>query len=253
MDVSIIIPVYRNEDTIERTLASVDASWRAAGEPHGVHPVIVVDGVVDGSIHLIEQWRHATPLTSTLIVQDNAGLGNARNAGWTAAPTEWVTFLDADDEITAERLRFAQRTLASGTAYVGCQVLRAAKGLRVPGLPARYLLEPGPTRFHFISMLVHRSMIEAIGGFDPTFHAGNDWDFAVRLRERGCAIEYVDEPFLVRHIHGDNMTMDETATQRDHLRAIREHRRRKASAQAAMKAPTDVSERSGESGPDDVR
>jgi hypothetical protein len=69
-------------------------------------------------------------------------------------------------------------------------------------------------------------MLDAIGGFDPTFHLGNDWEFAVRLSGSGIMIEYVDKPFLIRHIHGSNMTMNEPAMKSDYLRAIRHHKSR---------------------------
>lgn len=234
MDLTIMIPVYRNESTIGRTLASIDSSWSAAGEPSGLHVIVVIDGIVDFSIDVVHGWAGTTALPTTVIVQENAGLGNARNVGWRAASTTWITFLDADDEITPERLDYAKNDVMSGAAYIGCQVFEVSDGLRIPGLPDGYLAGQGPTRFHPISMLIEVSIVNDIGGFNPSYHAGNDWDFAVRLRERGVTMEYVDQPFVIRHIHGANLTMNESAAQRDYLRAIREHRKRKASPEGAQ-------------------
>ncbi len=229
MDLTIVIPVYRNEATIGRTLASIDRAWIESQRPEGLHVVIVVDGVIDLSLEIIGRWRVITPLANTVIVQDNAGVAHARNVAWRAATTTWVTFLDADDEITAERLRYAETDAIADVVHIGCQVFDVKEGLRIPGLPDGFIADQGPTRFHPISMLIERSAVENVGGFNPTYHTGEDWDFFIRLCDTGIPVHYVDQPFLIRHIHGDNLSMNEPALQRAHLRAIREHHKRRTS------------------------
>ena len=72
-------------------------------------------------------------------------------------------------------------------------------------------------------MLIERSVLETLGGFREGLSFGDDWDLMIRLRERRIDFEYVEEDFLIRHIHGDNVSFDEETTLREYLRAIRDH------------------------------
>lgn len=226
MDLSVIVPVHRNETTIQRNLESIEVSWRAIDSPTGLAVIIVIDGDVDASRDLCQKWVSRTGLPSTLIVQENSGIGSARNVGWRRATSTWITFLDADDEITPARLRFAQGSPHPGTVYVGRQDLRVRKGLRVPNLPGSDFGGHENARFALMAMLIERHTLEAVGGFGEDFMVGDDWDLVVRLRESGITLEYVEEEFVIRHIHGNNASFDEIASKREYLRAIRAHVKR---------------------------
>jgi glycosyltransferase involved in cell wall biosynthesis len=226
MDLSVIIPVHRNEATIRRTLESIDASWRAVDSPAGLAVIVVIDGDVDASHRICREWMSRCDLPASLTLQENAGIGSARNVGWRQATSAWVTFLDADDEITPTRLRFAMGPLETGAVYVGRQGLQVREGLRVPSLPGSDFGEHEGGRFYFISMLIERRTLDAVGGFGEIFTVGDDWDLMVRLRESGVPVEYIDLDFVIRHIHGGNASFDEIASTREYLRAIRAHVKR---------------------------
>ena len=225
MDLTILVPVHRNEATIGRTLASIDRTWVEAQRPDGLHVVIVVDGIVDSSLDIIERWRVSTPIPTAVIVQTNAGIANARNVAWRAASTDWVTFLDADDELTIERLTFADGVLGLGTVYVGRQDVIVKAGLRIPG--ARQDRRPD---MHLMTMLLEVSVLQSVGGLNESLRVSDDWDLAIRLNEHGIPIKFVDEPFVTRHIHGGNASHDEVAVSREYLRAIHEHLKRRSSS-----------------------
>ena len=228
MDLTIVIPVYRGEATIARTLNSIERAWREMGCPAGLEVVIVIDGDVDGSSGLCHDWRSRVDLPVTVVVQSNSGIAAARNAGWCRARTTWITFLDADDEITLGRLRLAGGHVEGGSVYVGCQEVHVQPGLRIPSLPGADLGQYDHARFALLSMLLERRTIESLGGFREGFSVGDDWDFMVRLREHGVRFEYVEEVFLIRHIHGANVSLDERTLVSEYLRVIRTHARRRA-------------------------
>ena len=178
MDLTILIPVHSNEPTIGRTLASIERTWVEAQRPDGLRVVIVVDGIVDSSLDSIERWRASAPIPTTVIVQDNAGVANARNAAWRAAITTWVTFLDADDELTSERLSFADSALSPGTVYIGRQDVTAEAGLRIPGTNQNRRPD-----IHLITMILEVSVLQLVGGLDESLRVSDDWDLAIRLNE----------------------------------------------------------------------
>ncbi len=223
MDLTVLIPVYRNAATIGRTLASIDAVRAKVDQVTELNAVIVVDGIMDSSIDVIENWRVTTRVPTAVIVQDNRGVANARNVAWRAATTNWVTFLDADDELTPDRVQFAERGMRSHTAYVGRQEVIADGGLRIPGAKQNQ-----PPAFLVITMLVERLILEALGGLDESLSVSDDWNLAIRLKEHGIPIEYVDQAFVKRHIHGANASYDEATVSREYLWNIREHRKRLA-------------------------
>lgn len=88
--VDVIIPLYNKAKTIERTISSIQnqtfTDWTV---------IIVDDGSTDDSA---EQVRQIIDDRITLIQQENAGPGAARNRGIKEATAEYVAFLDADDE-----------------------------------------------------------------------------------------------------------------------------------------------------------
>lgn len=229
MNLSIVIPVFRNESTIARALTSIEHSVAGVDHPSTLNVVVVIDGIVDGSLDIVRSWQTSTKLSNHVIIQDNAGIAAARNVAWRNATTEWITFLDADDEMTTARLAFVQDRLRSGTVFIGQQDLVIAEGLRLPNSGSSSSNDSAKPTFHITSMLIERAVLDSLGGFDESLRLSDDWDLAIRLKEIGVPIEYVEEFFVRRHIHGQNASYDEATVSREYLRTIRDHIRRSRS------------------------
>lgn len=226
MNLSIVIPVYRNEATIARALESIENSSAELVDPSELTVIIVIDGMVDGSLDIVRAWQTSTSIPNHVIIQDNAGIAAARNVAWKTASSEWITFLDADDEMTIARLSFVRDHLRPDTVFIGQQDLVVAEGLRLPNSAPSSSNESAKPTFHITSMLIERTVLVALGGFDESLRLSDDWDLAIRLREIGVPIKYVEEFFVRRHIHGQNASYDEAAVSREYLRTIRDHLRR---------------------------
>lgn len=98
--VSIIIPVYNVSDYIERCIKSVMNQTYT-----DIECIIVDDATPDDSIAKCEQMIAAYdgPIQfSILHHQKNRGLSAARNTGTDAATSEYLYYLDSDDEITPD-------------------------------------------------------------------------------------------------------------------------------------------------------
>ena len=93
--VSVIIPVYNAERTIERVLDSV-LGQTAFDEL--IEIIIVNDGSTDNSVKIVTQYISAHPnVPFFYISQENKGVAAARNCGMRSAHGEYIAFLDADD------------------------------------------------------------------------------------------------------------------------------------------------------------
>ena len=85
---SIVIPVYNSESTLEKCLSSIFASEGVEGR---FEVIVVDDGCVDGSIEI------ATLFPCRIVSYgENRGISAARNAGARVAASEIIYFVDAD-------------------------------------------------------------------------------------------------------------------------------------------------------------
>ena len=95
-EISVIIPLYNKGQIIERTVKSV----LCQSYPH-FELIIVDDGSTDNSVEIVRQFDDER---IQLIQQPNAGPSAARNTGVRNAKTEWIVFLDGDDEFLPNAL-----------------------------------------------------------------------------------------------------------------------------------------------------
>ncbi len=97
MLLTVIIPVYKTEQTLNRCIESVilqDVS-------DGMEIILVDDGSPDHCPLLCDEWAKRDERIR-VIHQKNQGLGAARNAGIALANGKYITFVDSDDYLAAD-------------------------------------------------------------------------------------------------------------------------------------------------------
>lgn len=95
LSVGVVIPTFNRSHTIERAVQSV---LEQSSRPDRV--VVVDDGSTDPTVECLRQFGSHI----SLIEQANGGAATARNTGVAALDTEWVAFLDSDDQWTVDHL-----------------------------------------------------------------------------------------------------------------------------------------------------
>lgn len=91
MKLSVIIPVYCVEATLDRCVESViSQDW------DDLEVILVDDGSPDLCPQMCDEWA-ARNEQITVIHQANGGLSDARNAGIKVAQGDYLTFVDSDD------------------------------------------------------------------------------------------------------------------------------------------------------------
>lgn len=97
--VSVIVPVYRSEETLERCVKSLTMqSYRE------LEILLVVDGPPDKSGELAERLAEEDERIR-VIHQKNQGVSAARNKGLKEAKGEYIRFLDSDDYVEKDSIQ----------------------------------------------------------------------------------------------------------------------------------------------------
>lgn len=100
---SVIMPVYHLADTIESNLDSVAACLDAGGIPYELVPVD--DGSADGTAAALRRAAAKRPdVVRPVLLDVNAGKGNALKVGFRASRGGYVLLLDGDLDIAPRML-----------------------------------------------------------------------------------------------------------------------------------------------------
>lgn len=94
---SVVSAVYNVARYLPDFIASLDA--QTFNDPP-IQIIMVDDGSTDESLLVLQDWAARNP-NVTVLTQENAGQGAARNYGLTIAQGQWVNFIDPDDTVPA--------------------------------------------------------------------------------------------------------------------------------------------------------
>lgn len=115
--VSIIIPCYNAEKTIERAIESVFIQ-----DYEKIELIVVDDGSYDNSAHIIKRWCTRFIEKGWLlkyIYQENTGVGGATNTALKHVTGEYLTLLDADDRFLQGSIKKRVLFLENNETYAG--------------------------------------------------------------------------------------------------------------------------------------
>lgn len=99
MKLSIIVPIYCAEATLDRCVKSILDQMITDMEL-----ILIDDGSPDNCRQLCDKWANADQRVM-VIHQANGGLSNARNKGLDMATGDLITFVDADDFLAQDTYR----------------------------------------------------------------------------------------------------------------------------------------------------
>lgn len=89
--ISVIIPIYNTAEYLPRYLDSV-----LNNTYQNLEVICVDDGSTDGSAYIVERYAEGDSRVIS-VVQKNAGVSAARNAGLDIASGDFIAFIDSDD------------------------------------------------------------------------------------------------------------------------------------------------------------
>ncbi len=193
-EISIIIPTYNSEKTIRETIESVlkqtFINWEL---------IIINDGSTDSTLEIASNF---TDSRIQVFSYPHGGGNCSRNRGFKHALGELISFLDADDLWTPDKLESQFNALQSNPeasvaySWTNCidengHFLRRGSYITANGNVYAQLLIINFLE-HGSNPLIKREAFNAVGGFDESLNAGQDWDLYLRLAAK---YNFVAVPF----------------------------------------------------------
>jgi glycosyltransferase involved in cell wall biosynthesis len=209
MDISVIIPTYNRRDTVRYSLETLFAQKFPASR---FEIIVVIDGSTDGTAALLRELQPRRPFR--VIEQENRGPSGARNAGYRAAASGLVLFLDDDMRCDSDLVAAHVAAHADSGSIIAFGSLFLSEDSR-PSLAAEcFRREIGA--FHlrnkrtpeakwqvtdctFANASIPKALLENAGGFDESFRRREDLELGVRLIAAGAHPTYVKNAIAFQH------------------------------------------------------
>jgi len=189
--VSVVI-IGRNEgERLGRCIASVRTIESVDGE---IELIYVDSGSTDGSARLAaEAGARVFEVDSRA---PTAALG--RNMGWRAARAEFVLFLDGDTILHREFLRRALAAITVEPMIAAVwghrREIHCDRSVYNRVLDLDWVYAPGFTEYCGGDVLMRRSALLRVEGYDAALIAGEEPELCRRLRSQGYRILHIDAP-----------------------------------------------------------
>ena len=187
--VSVIIPLYNKGPHIKRAITSIQNQ-----SINDIEIVVIDDGSTDDGLDIV---KNIDDDRISLFSQSNEGVSTARNNGVKKSKSNFITFLDADDEWTINHLETLLRLKknfplagAYSTAYVQKDRDKIVKKKYKFILPAPW---EGIIDNYFKSALfgthpmvtgmvgIPKKIFQDVGGFDEKANQGEDLDLWAKI------------------------------------------------------------------------
>jgi glycosyltransferase involved in cell wall biosynthesis len=207
--ISVIIPAYNAEQTILKTIESIQKQTF-----QDLEIIVINDGSRDQTLKILET---ISDKRLKVYSYPNGGVSIARNHGISNATGNYISFIDADDLWTEDKLEkqllALQENPKAGVAY--SWTVYMIESLETPNnicfiadekatftgnIYSKLLLK----NFigHGSNILARREAIESVGEFEPNLNFCEDWDYYLRLAAKWDFILVREPQILYRKTVG---------------------------------------------------
>lgn len=207
--VTVIIPTYNRANTIIPCIESVLA------QSYPVNEIIVVDdSSTDDTLKQLDKLKDNIIILKT---EKQSGAQTARNIGIKSAKSEWIAFLDSDDEWLSNKMEkqisvlkkidYNQWTVVHGDCFIKNFNSGKKKHWQLESIDGenvyKKLLSKSGTLFP--SILTSKQALEKINYLDANVPSYHEWDTAIRLAKY-CRFIHIQEPLFIYNIHKNTIS-----------------------------------------------
>ncbi|MAX08173.1 MAG: glycosyl transferase [Gammaproteobacteria bacterium] len=196
--ISVIIPTYNRAYCLSRAIDSVLA------QSHPVEKICVID---DGSTDDTQQLLQSNYPQIHYIRQENKGVSAARNKGIRKIKSQWIAFLDSDDEWLPQKIEKQLFELTRQPMYklIHCDEVWIRNGVRVNAMNKHK--KSGGDIFESClplcvispsASIIQRELLLEVGLFNESLPACEDYDLWLRICSSHPVL-YVNEKLLRKY------------------------------------------------------
>lgn len=203
--VSVVIPTFNRSNLV---LEAVDSVLNQTYKDYEI--IVIDDGSTDNTSGILKPYMGRI----RYVYQENQGASAAKNKGIQLARGKWISILDSDDLWLPTKLELQLNTITTlgkdfGACFTNCSffgdpslgisafeqagLCDGAAGSPLPS-PLKFILARHPV-IYIQSLLVLRSLMEELDGFDERLLVAEDTDLLFRLafKTRFC---FVNQPMV---------------------------------------------------------
>jgi len=218
--ISVVIPTFNRLYCIDRAIKSV------LNQTIDVNEIIIVD---DGSDDGTSDFIHSNYPNLKYISQNNRGVSAARNAGVKAANSNWIAFLDSDDEWFANKLIEQVTQLKAHVEINFChsneiwirngrEIKQKTNHKKFGGFIFDKCLDK--CRISPSTVMCRKSLLIKLNGFDEDFFVCEDYDLWLRITSDHPVL-YIDKPLIKKYGgHQDQLSINHEGIEIYHIKSL---------------------------------
>ena len=208
---SVVITTFNDAEYLKRSIPSV---INQTSKPKEV--IIIDDGSSDNQAkEIVDSFHNHTDIPIILNKKKNGGPSSARNVGIKLAKGEFILFLDADDELLKNSLKWREELLESldqNYASIYCSKIKLIDNKRkikekifeTDGklnvrLIGRNNGIPGQITHH----LFRRDKVNEVNGYNESLKFNEDFEFLLRIAKKGLFFG-VNRVGFIQHMREDS-------------------------------------------------
>jgi len=202
MFIDVIIPTFNRSSLLNRSIESVlNQSYQH------FNVIVIDDGSTDGTSLLMSQYSEHPKIR--YLIKENGGVSSARNLGIKNARSEWICFLDSDDEWLPHKLQ-TQINYAHDNpqqSFIHSNEMWFRNGVRINAKKKfdkssqdlfkrsleTCLISPS-------TVMMKKSLLERYGSFDESFTVCEDYDLWLKILAHQ-EVGFIDQ-YLVKKYGG---------------------------------------------------
>ncbi len=180
MNISVVITTFNRYALLNRALASVLSQTYKPSEI-----IVIDDGSTDNTKNITQIFPHVK-----YFHKKNSGISSARNHGIKVAKSEWIAFLDDDDEWCEEKLQiqaaFHKKHKNIPISFTDEIWIRDEKRVKVP---KKYQKNKDDIlqkclKYCFLapsSVMIKKELFDEVGYFDESLEVCEDYDMWIKI------------------------------------------------------------------------
>lgn len=210
--VSIIIPVYNREKTLQRLFQSL-----VLQDYRPLEVILVDNASTDASLEICNEFKsgHSSSDFDIICVsEERRGASAARNKGLNVSKGKYVSFFDSDDEMSSNFIsEMAGKLDRNMTADI--VVSKALMVFEDGRVKRRVGWENATVAEHILASIIstqsfvcRRDFIKKIGGWNESLSIWVDYELGIRILLKSENIIWYNKYFHKIHQHSESLTGD---------------------------------------------